>query len=772
MKEIYASGTRNSKEYEIYVKMYPDIFQPAYKAECVRLSVSGRAKLSIWHKMAREMWENASDEEKAAVQAQLILDKEANTIEEDNPCAPDDYQKFWEKLPAVLSKTVAPPVRKAGVLAFVTIVGPVPNAGGQILATTLQFGDKPDTPLFSSTWKDHDRVLVDQLATFAARYEFPPDFCAKRSLTSSQKAEDAAEGSAQVDGDVSEGTSSSASDDIGSPAGISLLSESSRSPVKAANDLPQTKESAPISAITATDEIGDNTNATSFDLSEHGGGWHHDLDWANPQVLETIARLNAPDVPPTNVSAQSDKFSTIDHIPSNVLAPDSDKNILVTQPSLLHQSPLATLSFYPPVSGTSTVVPHDSRLLVDHNTAAALFTSNAPNLSTSQCDPSALQTPASTVSAYNASQDPLAASPPFHEPVPNGFVVALVPSAPAPYVVAAASPQVQAPGSSVVAPAIAPLSGYAPAASHAGTLAKDNLETLPTTVQIRELSTVPHDSPPSAGLSTPFKFIPRWPVVNSKESQDMQPPTNENMPPSRTNSSDNRDHTMTTSTQTPFQNLDNSIRRSSRVPVPSTRLDRQNEIGTTIVRPKPSVDTLSIAEEPAWFAPAYNYLKNDALGRTWIDLVAKWAEYERLKGWKSGKGLPAKGRPEEWQQWVSKARRGDRDYNRVPTVADAADIGLAITTWVSSFESSDFGKTGPHGTVALLTLVVWWGIAALTPSSWNTDSRPQWQALVADLLRRFAQLIEDISAPKRARDDDPSDGAYENKRLRADPISF
>lgn len=83
-------------------------------------------------------------------------------------------------------------VRKAGVLAFVTVVGPVPEAGGQILATTyvnqhpdrsfllltlflvcsLQFGDKPETPLFSNTWTDHDRVLVDQLASFASRYEF------------------------------------------------------------------------------------------------------------------------------------------------------------------------------------------------------------------------------------------------------------------------------------------------------------------------------------------------------------------------------------------------------------------------------------------------------------------------------------------------------------------------------------------------------------------------------------------------------------------------
>ncbi|RXW13409.1 hypothetical protein EST38_g12446 [Candolleomyces aberdarensis] len=752
MRDIYASGTRNSKEYEIYVKMYPGIFQPAYEAECTRLSVCGRAKLSIWHKIAREVWEDATDEEKAAVQAQLILDKEANATEEEDPCTPSDYQKFWEKLPAVLSKTVAPPVRKAGVLAFITIVGPVPNAGGQILATTI--------------WKDHDRVLVDQLATFASRYEFPPDVCAKRSLISSQKADDATEGPTQgttedaaIGGDGSEGSSGLVSGDVpGSPADASLFSKSSDRPMDTANDLPQTEESAHaassnISAITAgpSNEISNNANASSFNSSECGGGWMHNPDWADPQVFKTIMRLNAPDMAPTIVPAQSDKFSMINQaaraqnpVPSHVLAPDSDKNIPVTQANLLHHLPIAPLSFHVPVPGTSA------------------------NLATSGHNLSALQASAATVLASNTSQNLLSALPPFHEPVSNGSGVALAPSAPAPYVIAPASQQVQLPEPGMVTPATTAVSAHVPAASHTDTSARDNLGTSPTAIQIDKSSKEPHDSLPLAGLSTPFTFIPLWPLVNPKQS----PPTNENTPPSPKNSLDNRDYTRATSTQTPFQSLDNGIRRSRRAPVPSTHLDRQNEIGTNIVPPKPPADTISVVEEPAWFAPAYQYLKNGALGHVWIDLVEKWAEYERLKGWKSAKGLPAKGRPEEWQQWASKARHGIRDYNCAPTIGDAADIGLAITAWVSSFQSSDFSKTGLHGMVALLTLMVWWGTAALTPSSWNTDSRPQWQALVTDLLCRFDQLLNDISMPKRSRVDDPSDEAYENKRLRADPISF
>ncbi|RXW14658.1 hypothetical protein EST38_g11196, partial [Candolleomyces aberdarensis] len=187
MKDIYNSGTRGPKKYEVFAKLNSDAFQPAYKAECLHQGASGRSKLPIWHKVAAELLEHATEEQKAAIHAQIAADRAEMAAEEQNPLTPSDYQKYWEKLPAILSKTVGPLVRKAGVLVFVTIVGLVPNAGGQILATTLQFGDKPETPLFSNTWADHDHMLVDRLAAFAGRYEFPPDLCSKRSLLHTQK---------------------------------------------------------------------------------------------------------------------------------------------------------------------------------------------------------------------------------------------------------------------------------------------------------------------------------------------------------------------------------------------------------------------------------------------------------------------------------------------------------------------------------------------------------------------------------------------------------
>lgn len=85
------------------------------------------------------------------------------------------------------------------------------------------------------------------------------------------------------------------------------------------------------------------------------------------------------------------------------------------------------------------------------------------------------------------------------------------------------------------------------------------------------------------------------------------------------------------------QEGENSTRRSRRAPVPSTRTDKLNEIGTNVLPPKAPIVPLSDVEEPSWFAPAYEYLKQSALGVVRLDIVEKWAKNERARGWKSGK---------------------------------------------------------------------------------------------------------------------------------------
>jgi hypothetical protein len=93
IKEVYAeSGTRQAKEYEIFVKLNPDIFGPLYEAECKRQGLVGRSKLSVWHKVAGELWDQATEDQKKAVQAHLASLKDEG-VDLPDPRTPSEYQK-------------------------------------------------------------------------------------------------------------------------------------------------------------------------------------------------------------------------------------------------------------------------------------------------------------------------------------------------------------------------------------------------------------------------------------------------------------------------------------------------------------------------------------------------------------------------------------------------------------------------------------------------------------------------------------------------------
>lgn len=48
----------------------------------------------------------------------------------------DNVLSFQNALPAILTAAIDPAVRRAGMIAVCTMIGPVPEAGGQIVATT------------------------------------------------------------------------------------------------------------------------------------------------------------------------------------------------------------------------------------------------------------------------------------------------------------------------------------------------------------------------------------------------------------------------------------------------------------------------------------------------------------------------------------------------------------------------------------------------------------------------------------------------------------
>ncbi|KAF6747024.1 hypothetical protein DFP72DRAFT_854878 [Ephemerocybe angulata] len=93
-----------------------------------------------------------------------------------------DYVELNNEEEEEEESVVDPPVRKAGLMALITLVGPVPDANGKISAWTLQFGDKTTLPY-------HDRVYVEAVARFAKRHVFPSESVAVQSEDARSKSE-------------------------------------------------------------------------------------------------------------------------------------------------------------------------------------------------------------------------------------------------------------------------------------------------------------------------------------------------------------------------------------------------------------------------------------------------------------------------------------------------------------------------------------------------------------------------------------------------------
>ncbi|KAJ3502640.1 hypothetical protein NMY22_g18519 [Coprinellus aureogranulatus] len=210
LRNIYQQGrTRGHKSYEVFAKLYRDTVDPIVEEACRVQGVSGKAKLPVWHKTASRLWRNASQEQIDAVNAQIEReagrDKDQDDENPNGASSPEIFQHYLKLLPGVLTATIDPVVRKAGVIALCTFIGPVPEAGGQIVATTLQFGDSEGTPLFSSVWPGHEELFVENLGRFVKKYEFSEELCALRSLTATVvpnavEESPAEEGSDQWDG--------------------------------------------------------------------------------------------------------------------------------------------------------------------------------------------------------------------------------------------------------------------------------------------------------------------------------------------------------------------------------------------------------------------------------------------------------------------------------------------------------------------------------------------------------------------------------------------
>ncbi|KAF5316976.1 hypothetical protein D9611_003466 [Ephemerocybe angulata] len=206
LKDIYTPRTRGLKAYETFAKLYPEKVSAALDKRCEEDGIEKSKKVSRWHSVCKDLYSKATEEEIQAVEERIADDAEE---EEENEAEgePETYHRFLTSLPSVLSAVVDPAVRKAGVLALVTIVGPEPASDGKIKVHTLQFGDKDKTPLFAGTWNEYERVFVTALTQFAKRHEFPPNVCAQRALNKDARPLPAEETSAEK-GTISQNTTS------------------------------------------------------------------------------------------------------------------------------------------------------------------------------------------------------------------------------------------------------------------------------------------------------------------------------------------------------------------------------------------------------------------------------------------------------------------------------------------------------------------------------------------------------------------------------------
>ncbi|KAJ3515887.1 hypothetical protein NMY22_g14333 [Coprinellus aureogranulatus] len=177
------------KPYEIFAKLYHSQVDSEKSTRCDAQGIKGRSQLAVWHEVAKEMYGSATEEQLAEVKREMDAANEVKDTRSEltgekateSPSSPSTYLRYLKKLPTLLNTAITPAVEKAGVIALVTIVGPDPSKRGRVATRTLQFGDKPTTPLFSEDWVGHD-WFVEEVTRFAGKHEFPPELCATRSL--------------------------------------------------------------------------------------------------------------------------------------------------------------------------------------------------------------------------------------------------------------------------------------------------------------------------------------------------------------------------------------------------------------------------------------------------------------------------------------------------------------------------------------------------------------------------------------------------------------
>ncbi|KAJ7898152.1 hypothetical protein B0H14DRAFT_2265486, partial [Mycena olivaceomarginata] len=137
-----------------------------------------------------------------------------------------------------------------------------------------------------------------------------------------------------------------------------------------------------------------------------------------------------------------------------------------------------------------------------------------------------------------------------------------------------------------------------------------------------------------------------------------------------------------------------------------------------------------------WAATSKTFLVNTDFGEGWVALVDAWYTREEKAGFEGTQTLPARKRPREVKDWVSRTR------NYTPSISDATALGEGWWSWWLDINPAWRGTSRPllrnegswasmnlfgqNGFLNVLMVLKWWRDAMPKAS-------PDWEEAISDV---------------------------------------
>ncbi|RXW15578.1 hypothetical protein EST38_g10271 [Candolleomyces aberdarensis] len=739
MLNLIYEKERKKKPYEKYAELFPESVYSDYQAACTKEDKTGKERLPVWTRVAKQKWKKATPEERTAVEEALGGDVKENLWAEN----PEQIQKFVDAVPTILAAALGPLARKTGLAFFVTYIGPFPGAGGAVKMRTIQHGEHDDAPVLGEVCPDYEQMMLDKVAPYY-------------NLHVRQPGDRTADFSTRTKGGGEASKVKPTNKPLASSSGFNAGAAASSRNVEGSGT--ENISPAPGAAgATVGGAAGATVTAPSINVPQQP---------APVNVPQQPAPVNVPQQP-TQQPAQVNVLQQTTQAP--VSAPVPQQTTPPVPPFIMTQQQAPA-----PVSQQST--PPVPPLIITHQQALA----PSPD-------------PVNILQETSQAQAP--ASPPQQSDVPLQQAV----SAAVNDLQQTTQQQVWSPIDNLVPQqsASAPVIGLAPQQTvqesisaplngnqqHTNTIF-DNIDWSVLSDTVNAAGVDCFD--PDIVLAMDQLIGPNFDTDKALDNLNSQL---SNPFPEDPAADDDRPrlpgYDQIPDEQDDQEELSNhAIRRSGRAPAPSTRLEKQNLIGTNTVLHPVAVEKKSAEDSKIWFDEASSWLKGRGLGSLFDEVVESWEKLEETMAY----GLVAKGsipmanlRPAEWRNWTSKGRMGRRLYEQVPIIAPAgaAEFGLTVLKWWCAIQpafrqnaqgpiplptyatpgSSDdvwapLRKGGPNGLVSVVTLLSWWGLAAQTVPEFEKDSRSEWKAMVVDVTRAFKEMTATAGFLKRPADAD------------------